>query len=522
MKRGDAMKNFEKRFAPFLEKMTAEKLPGIAIKNFEHHYNNLIEKKTGLIPESDIKPVQTLFDIESLTARKQEDVSQTGRQHMSKTVTIKLNGGLGTSMGLNGPKSLIKVKSLLSFLDIAVLQNRHLNPDVPLIFMNSFSTRSDTLTALNAYPWLQNRSLDVAFVQHKVPKVDATLLGPAEHPENPGLEWCPPGHGDVYAALVSSGMLDQLLENGYEYAFISNIDNLGAVIDPVILGYFVENNLNFMMETTERTVNDKKGGHLARSKSGGYLLREIAQCPQNDEEMQAFQDIQKHRYFNTNNLWIHLPALQQIITQKKGVMPLPLIWNHKTVDPRDPDSLPVYQLETAMGSAISVFDRAGAIRVPRTRFLPVKNTNDLLAVRSDRYILTDQFQIIPNPGRKTQDIQIDLDPAYYKFIDDFEKRFAAGAPSLKNCNYLTVQGDFTFGKHVIFTKDTMLINTTGNRFNINDHQRFFGGSVLVTDALTGTIVIPADKRAKSAAAIFVNKTTGTNKYKGMDETSKAS
>jgi UTP--glucose-1-phosphate uridylyltransferase len=515
------MINFETRFAPFLEKMTAEKLPELAIKNFEHHYKNLVQKKTGLIPETAIRPVQTLFDMESLTARKQEDMNKTGRQHMSKTVNIKLNGGLGTSMGLNGPKSLIKVKSLLSFLDIAVLQNRHLNPDVPLIFMNSFSTRPDTLEALTAYPWLQESALDIDFIQHKVPKVDATLLGPAQHPENTNLEWCPPGHGDVYAALVTSGMLDQLLKNGYDYAFLSNIDNLGAVIDPVILGYFIENKFSFMMETAERKENDKKGGHLARSKSGRYLLREIAQCPQNDEDMQAFQDIQKHRYFNTNNLWIHLPELQRIMARKKGVMPLPLIWNQKTVDPRDPDSLPVYQLETALGSAISVFDRAGAIRVPRTRFLPVKNTNDLLAVRSDRYILTDQFRIIPNPGRKTDDIQIDLDPAYYKFIDDFEKRFSAGAPSLKNCDYLTVQGDFTFGKDLIFTKDTMLINTTGNRFTINDHQRFFGGSVLVTDAIKGTQVIPVNKRDKRVSTLSVSKTTDTRKYKRTNETSTA-
>jgi len=403
-----------------------------------------------------------------------------------------------------------------------VLQNRHLNPDVPLIFMNSFSTRPDTLEALTAYPCLQESALAMDFIQHKVPKVDATHLGPAEHPENTNLEWCPPGHGDVYAALVSSGMLDQLLENGYEYAFLSNIDNLGAVIDPVILGYFIDNKFSFMMETAERTANDKKGGHLALSQSGRYLLREIAQCPQNDEDMQAFQDIQKHRYFNTNNLWIHLPALQRIIAQKKGVMPLPLIWNQKTVDPRDPDSLPVYQLETAMGSAISVFDRSGAIRVPRTRFIPVKNTNDLLAVRSDRYMLTDQFQILPDPGRKTEDIQIDLDPAYYKFIDDFEHRFSAGAPSLKNCHYLTVQGDFTFGKHLIFTKDTMLINTTGNRFNINDHQRFSGGSVLVTDAVKGTRVFPANKRAKSATTMSVSKTTDTRKYsERTNETSRA-
>ncbi|MEE4364555.1 MAG: UTP--glucose-1-phosphate uridylyltransferase [Desulfotignum sp.] len=507
------MTDFTKQFSPFLQKMTAENLPAIAIKNFQHHYKNFIKEKTGLIPEAGIRSVQTLFDIASLTDRKQEEMTETGRNHMSKTVNIKLNGGLGTSMGLNSPKSLIKVKSLLSFLDIAVLQNRHLNPDVPLIFMNSFSTRPDTLDALSAHPWLQKRSLAVDFIQHKVPKVDATLLEPASHPENQTLEWCPPGHGDVYAALVSSGMLDQLLKNGYEYAFVSNIDNLGAVIDPAILGYFIENNLNFMMETADRTANDKKGGHLAQVKSGRYVLREIAQCPQNETELQAFQDIQKHRYFNTNNLWIRLPALQRIIAKKKGVMPLPLIWNQKTVDPRDPDSLPVYQLETAMGSAISVFDRAGAIRVPRTRFIPVKNTNDLLAVRSDRYMLTDQFQIIPNPGPKTDDIQIDLDPVYYKFIDAFEKRFSAGPPSLKNCHYLTVQGDFTFGKNLIFTKDTMLINTTGNRFNINDHQRFFGGSLVVTNAIEGTSVRPLHKKVKRTAVIPANKRTGTNQYR---------
>jgi UTP--glucose-1-phosphate uridylyltransferase len=144
---------------------------------------------------------------------------------MSKTVNIKLNGGLGTSMGLNGPKSLIKVTSLLSFLDIAVLQNRHLNPEVPLIFMNSFTTRPDTLEALAAYPWLQQSALDLDFIQHKVPKVDVTLLGPAEHPEKKALEWCPPGHGDVYAALVSSGMLARLLKNGSEYAFLSETKN---------------------------------------------------------------------------------------------------------------------------------------------------------------------------------------------------------------------------------------------------------------------------------------------------------
>ncbi len=164
--------------------------------------------------------------------------------------------------------------------------------------MNSFSTSRATCRALEKYPWLQNRSVDVEFLQHKVPKVDAATLAPAQHHENPDLEWCPPGHGNVYTALYTSGMLKQLLDNGYEYAFVSNIDNLGAAIDPAILGYFIENRFNFMMEASHRTFQDKKEGHLGKKKSGGHILREIAQCPEDD--LKDFQNIRKHRFFNTN------------------------------------------------------------------------------------------------------------------------------------------------------------------------------------------------------------------------------
>ena len=223
------------------------------------------------------------------------------------------------------------------------------------------------------------------------------------------------------------------------------------------------------MEVATRTEGDKKGGHLAQLKSGRYVLREIAQCPQEDQN--AFQDIRRHRYFNTNNIWVHLPSLKHLMDRKKGVLELPMIRNHKTLDPRDLESEPVYQLETAMGAAISVFEKAGAIRVPRTRFIPVKNTNDLMAVRSDRYILSDKYEIVPNPDQTSQQIFIDLHPTYCKFIDDFENRFPMGIPSLAACESLTIKGDFKFGRDVIIEGRVSLINDNKRPFEIEDSHR---------------------------------------------------
>lgn len=456
-------------FQPFYEKMASENISDIAIQNFQHYYQKLCKGETGLVFEKDIKPVDALPDMESLSF---PELEETGNQHIRQAVIIKLNGGLGTSMGMQKAKSLLTIKNDLSFLDIIVRQAEHLDSPVPVIFMNSFSTRSDTLAALETYDSFAKRTLPADFLQNKVLKVNGNDLSPVDWPECRELEWCPPGHGDIYTALLTSGMLDRLLEAGYEYAFVSNSDNLGAVLDPAILGYFVKNELSFMMETADRTESDKKGGHLARLTSGRYVLREIAQCP--DEDIPFFQDINRHKYFNTNNIWFHLPSLKSVLDRNKGVMELPMIRNRKTVDPRDPESTMVYQLETAMGAAIRVFDDAGAIRVSRSRFAPVKDTGDLLVVRSDCYVLNDRFQVVPNPDRKTGKIRINLDPEYYKLIDDFESRFPFGAPSLVACESLTVKGDFTFGANVILEGDVRLINNSGQAFQIKDKERIRG------------------------------------------------
>ncbi|RPJ73727.1 MAG: UTP--glucose-1-phosphate uridylyltransferase, partial [Desulfobacteraceae bacterium] len=256
--------------------------------------------------------------------------------------------------------------------------------------------------------------------------------------------------GDVYAALYASGMLQALLNDGIRYAFICNADNLGAGLDETLLGYFAEKVFPIMMEVAEKTPADIKGGHLARHKNGRLILRESAQCPEKD--LAAFQDIRRYRFFNTNNIWVDLEFLRDFIKEHR-IIDLPMIVNPKTLDPRDGKSPPVYQIETAMGSAISLVEGAAAVNVARARFLPVKTCNDLLAVRSDCFVYSEREGLKVNPARtaagRSEKIKIRLDPAYYGTFDRMEQRFPQGEPSLVGCDELTVQGDVRFGKNVV-------------------------------------------------------------------------
>jgi len=449
----------------FTRKMREENLPEIFINSFKKYYQKLQLGETGLIAEADILPVTELADAEELPA----EFSRQGQQYLSRTVFLKLNGGLGTSMGLERAKSLLAVKDGLTFLDIIARQAE--KGGFKLLLMNSFSTQADCLNFLGKYPHI-SKDLPVDFLQHKAPKVSQSDLKPVSWPQNPQLEWCPPGHGDLYISIFTSGVLDSLLQKGYWYAFLSNADNLGAILDPAILGYFISKKYPFMMEATERSEADKKGGHLAQNPDGRLVLREIAQCP--EEDLQAFQNIHRHRYFNTNNLWIDLHFLKNLLQSKEYFLGLPMIRNHKTVDPRDPVSPRVYQIETAVGSAIAVFEGASAIRVARTRFAPVKNTNDLLAVRSDLFKLDADFQITPERQRIHSMPEIALDSRFYQRIDDFESHFPDGIPSLIDCQRLKIEGEIVFGGGVTLKGLVHLKNQKSKPVYIPDHTLLEG------------------------------------------------
>ncbi len=438
----------------FVSKMKSANLPPLVIDTFAYYYGEVLKGETGLVHNRDIRPIDPaeIETYDHLIA-----YGRTGVDVFSQTVRIILNGGLGTSMGLSGAKSLIEIKDGMSFLDIIIRQAE--NSEVTLAFMNSFNTQEDTQTALRK---LKPSKFPIHFLQHKFPKILQQDFSLATWPINPVLEWNPPGHGDVYTALLTSGMLKSLLDDGIIYAFISNSDNLGARLDESLLGYFAHHQFPFMMEVAQKTAADIKGGHLARHNNGRLILREAAQCPAN--ELDTFQDIQRYQYFNTNNIWVNLKALKSLFDQQKMIL-LPLILNPKNLDPRDANSPPVYQIESAMGAAISLFEGATAVNVPRMRFYPVKTCSDLLTVRSDCFVYNIDESLRINPSRikrnKPGVTQVDLDPKHYGSIDELDLRFPAGVPSLVDCDALIIEGDVLFEKDVKIKGTVKIKNTSG-------------------------------------------------------------
>jgi UDP-N-acetylglucosamine pyrophosphorylase len=439
-----------------LRKMREANLSPAACASFERAWRQALSGDAGLIPEAAIEPAEEIPAMDEVAA------VDTDPALFDRLCVIKLNGGLGTSMGLEKAKSLIPVKDGLTFLDFIARQilwvrQHHGTKGPRFLLMDSFSTSKDTLDYLSQYPDLTlGEPLD--FLQNKVPKLRATDLHPVEWPSDPELEWCPPGHGDLYPSLLGSGWLDRLASEGIEYLFVSNSDNLGGTADAGLLSYFAQSDLSFLMEVARRTPSDRKGGHLARRRSDGRLvLREVAQCPEADTA--SFQDIARHRYFNTNTLWLRVADLRAALAEHRGALPLPLIKNTKTVDPRDASSTKVLQLETAMGAAIECFPRSGAVLVPRTRFAPVKTTSDLLALRSDAYTVTDDQRLELLPERKDVPPEVVLEDRYYKSLAGLETGFGKSAPSLRRCTKFRVEGPWRFEEGIVCQGSVEFLNS---------------------------------------------------------------
>lgn len=437
------------------EKMEGRGVMEEAILSFLRAYRMVADGSGGEIWESEIESAVGVKDSEELDQREEFEVEE-----LRRTVVIKLNGGLGTSMGLERVKSLLEVRAGVNFLDLMGRQilslRKGTGAEVQFLLMNSQATSEDTLGYLGERVPELGEAKGLELLQNWAPKLERESLEPVSHPANPDLEWCPPGHGDVYPTLAGSGVLDRLLERGVRYAFISNSDNLGAVLDATLLSYFAKSGAPFLMEVTRRTEVDKKGGHLASRKSDGQLLlREVAQCAA--EDLGAFQDIERHRYFNTNNIWVNLEELKRVMSETGGVLELPVIRNAKTVDPRDAGSTPVYQLEQAMGAAIECFAGARAVSVPRSRFAAVKGTGDLLALRSDAYEVGEdgRVQLVAERAGRPPVVKLSEE---YKFVDSLE---GLGMPSLLEAVELEVSGPVRFADGVKVVGRVAFRNETG-------------------------------------------------------------
>ncbi|CAA7259061.1 unnamed protein product [Cyclocybe aegerita] len=398
-----------------------------------------------------------------------------GNSLLSKLAVLKVSGGLGTSMGMAGAKSALEVQNDLTFLDLIAQQIEHLNAtehsDVPLLLMTSFNTEEDIIRVIKKYT---NRQVKITtFNQSRFPRVLKDSLLPFAKSVHEGkAAWYPPGHGDLYTSLSRSGVLDRLLSEGKEYLFVSNADNLGAIVDQRILQYMAETQSEFIMEVTSKTKSDTNGGTLV-DYDGAIRFLETAQVP--PESLDEFQDARRFKMFNTNNLWIDLRALQRVI-QKEG-MSLDVMANSKTLD----DGRTVLQLETAAGSAIKHFNNARGINVPRSRFLPVKNCSDLLLVKSDIFRL-DHGRLVMNENRMFYTLPVIKLGGHFKKIQQFQKRFRQ-IPRIIELDHLTVAGDVYFGRNITLRGTVIIVANEGQRIDIPD------GCVLENRLVSGNLTM---------------------------------
>jgi len=420
-------------------------------------------------------PQDAIIPYASLSAPEDKDSI---RKMLDKLVVIKLNGGLGTSMGCSGPKSVIPVRNDLTFLDLTVQQIEYLNKkydaNVPLVLMNSFNTDEDTMKIIRKYSGF-NVSIRT-FNQSRYPRINKESLMPIarSHRTEDDIEaWYPPGHGDFYQAFANSGLLAEFVSAGKDLCFISNIDNLGATVDLNILNMCLEQSREFVMEVTDKTRADVKGGTLIQYE-GKLRLLEGAQVPK--EHTEDFKSVKKFNVFNTNNLWISLPAIQRVV--EENTLDMEIIVNPKQLN----GGLNVYQLETAVGAAMKCFDNASGVNVPRSRFLPVKKTSDLLLVMSNLYSL-DHGSLIMSPKRMFPSTPlVKLGDNHFKKVSAFLSRFGS-IPDLLELDHITVSGDVTFGRGVSLRGTVIIIANHGDRIDIP------AGAILENKIVSGNLRI---------------------------------
>jgi len=404
------------------------------------------------------------------------------KELLGKLAVVKLNGGLGTTMGCTGPKSMVEAHDGMTFLDLIVEQlkevNRAYGVDVPLVLLCSFNTYWETLKVLPKYSKSGVRVF--TYLQSTHPRFDeATLLPVAEKLYAHDDEWYPPGHVEVFPYLVSSGVYDTLAKEGKEYIFVSNVDNLGAIVDLSILNHMVSQKLDFAVEVTPKTMLDVKGGTLI-DQNGQLRLLELAQVPR--EHIPDFESIRKFSIFNTNNMWVRMAAMKEIVDSGRIYTDLDLIVNRKPFG----KGRTVVQLEIASAASVSFFKRSVGICVPRTRFLPVKGTSDLFLLQSNLFQFTNGTAH-QNPDRMQHCGTMSLPRARFgpefKTVKDFLSRFPQGVPNIVGLEDLVVSGDVTFGKGVVLRGHVVIVAPPGSKIMIP------AGTILENKLVQGNLLL---------------------------------
>lgn len=481
----DALQSLQKELSKLL--LTTQEKEAQQVKNefsgFERLFKRYLDDVNAEIKWQNIEPLPKEAIVNYKEVTNDNTSFENIKANLNKLVVIKLNGGLGTSMGCQGPKSTITVRDDLTFLDLTIRQLEHINltygTNVPLVLMNSFNTDEETNKIINKYNHIKVKIF--TFNQSRYPRIDRDSLLPiartATYKSEIEEAWYPPGHGDLYESLYNSGLLDMFINENKEYMFVSNSDNLGASVDLKILNFLLngengQKSPEFLMEVTDKTRADVKGGTLVNY-DGKLRLLEIAQVPK--DNVDEFKSVSKFKIFNTNNLWINLKAIKRVIEEE--TLHMEIIVNNKTTD----KGINVIQLETASGAAIKSFEGALGINVPRSRFLPVKTTSDLLLIMSNLFTQKKGY-LAMNPMRSFPSVPLVKLGNIFSKVNQFLKRFG-NIPDCLELDHLTVSGDVTFGKGVILRGTVIIIANHGDRIDIP------AGSILENKIVSGNLRI---------------------------------
>merc|ERR1711981_220580 len=321
------------------------------------------------------------------------------------------------------------------------------------VLMNSFNTDADTANIIKKY---EGHNIDImTFNQSKYPRILKDSLLPAGKSADSKIsDWYPPGRGDVFESMYNSGILDKLIDRGIDIIFLSNADNLGAVVDLHILQHMVDTKAEYIMELTDKTKADVKGGTIIDYEGQARLL-EIAQVPK--EHVNEFKSIKKFKYFNTNNIWMNLRAVKRVVENNELAMEI--IPNGKSIpaDKKGEADISVLQLETAVGAAIRHFKNAHGVNVPRRRFLPVKTCSDLMLVKSNFKLGSD-----------------------FKKVSSFQSRIPS-IPNIVELDHLTITGAVNLGRGVTLKGTVIIVATEGSTIDVPP------GSILENVVVQGSL-----------------------------------
>eukprot|EP01102_Stenamoeba_stenopodia_P008629 TRINITY_DN2506_c0_g2_i1.p1 TRINITY_DN2506_c0_g2~~TRINITY_DN2506_c0_g2_i1.p1 ORF type:complete len:498 (+),score=130.22 TRINITY_DN2506_c0_g2_i1:156-1649(+) len=406
---------------------------------------------------------------------------------LNKLVVIKLNGGLGTSlMGSSTalPKSLIELQPDNTFLDVVVRQveylNNTFNVQVPLVLMNSFATDKATQKVLRKY---ENRNVKIyTFVQTSYPRLFKDTLQPIAKgaTQRDSKDWAPAGSGDVFESFHRTGLLEKFLNEGKEYAFISNVENIGGSVGTRtfrLINEVFKSQHEFLIEVTERTPTDHLGGVLVQDCERSNRIRslELSQVPK--EKLHLFKP-NKFRYWNTNSMWVSMGSLLTHIKQDQ--LKLSIISKHRNEDGRG--SL---QLEQPAGGAIQCFQRVEALVVPRHRFREVKTTADLFVLQSNLFKMEDNGLVTINPARGFNSVPVIKfgNDRFFATLSEYKKRFKGKVPNLIELDHLTASGDVVFGSDVTLKGTVIIVANDGEHLDIPD------GAILENKVVSGSFYI---------------------------------